>query len=131
MRKASAAGNNDRSAKLSSRYEKAGGNAEKTNARITKRLHARDMRIQQKPGSQGGNAPRKAAASRNNARALKRAIPYDKYAAKQKPSKPGSSFLRSAGSALGSAGSTLASHAKSYDSLVGDIGANRKKSSYK
>ena len=161
MRKAMASGNNDKAAKLSSRFTKQGGNADKANARITKGLVAKDtrkqlktaiksgnkkavrgatravratntsekrkgvaMRIKKKTGYQGGNAPRKAAASRTNTKSVKRTIPYDNYPAKQKPSKVGSSRIRSAGSALGS-------HEKSRDSLIADIGANRKKSSYK
>jgi hypothetical protein len=46
IRKASASGNNDKAARLSKKFEKAGGNAEKANARITKGLAARDTRKQ-------------------------------------------------------------------------------------
>lgn len=46
MRKATASGNNDKAAKLSERYTKQGGNADKANARITKGLAARDTRKQ-------------------------------------------------------------------------------------
>ena len=46
IRKASASGNNAKAAKLSKKYEAAGGNAEKANARITKGLVARDTRKQ-------------------------------------------------------------------------------------
>lgn len=46
IRKASASGNNAKAARLSKKFEKAGGNAEKANARITKGLAARDTRKQ-------------------------------------------------------------------------------------
>jgi len=46
MRKAMASGNNDRAAKLSSKFTSAGGNAEKASSRMTKSLQARDSRKQ-------------------------------------------------------------------------------------
>ena len=55
IRKASASGNNDKAARLSKKFEKAGGNAEKANARITKGLAARDTRKQLKSAIKTGD----------------------------------------------------------------------------
>jgi imidazolonepropionase-like amidohydrolase len=46
IRRASASGKNAKAANLSKKYEKAGGNAENANARITKGLVAKDTRKQ-------------------------------------------------------------------------------------
>jgi hypothetical protein len=55
LRQASASGNNAKASRLSAKFEKEGGNAEKANARITKDLVAKDTRKQLRSAIKAGD----------------------------------------------------------------------------